>query len=128
MRRRITIFSLCLAWLCANGAVAHTAQLFAWSQLIIDFSRRLPAAQAFSEKCDDRHLCPICLAVQQAEDDARNHPLSSENINEQKLVLACQIVPEVVSPQEEKVLLSPSDLSAPLRTEPVRMQPPRNLG
>ena len=95
--------------------------------MLINFSHRLPAAQAFVKTCDDRHLCPICLAVQQARNDARNHPLPSENVNQQKLVLACQIVPAVFLSPDAKVWRPMGDLSAAPRTEPVPMQPPRGL-
>ena len=46
VRRRISIAALCLAWLCANGAIWNAVQVVAWARMFQDYSQGMPLAQA----------------------------------------------------------------------------------
>ena len=46
MRRAISILSLSLAWLCANGALWDAVQVFARGKMVHEYSRFMTVAQA----------------------------------------------------------------------------------
>jgi hypothetical protein len=52
VRRVVAIFSLVIAWLCANGAVWDAMQIAAWGRMFAGYSETMGFSQALRETLD----------------------------------------------------------------------------
>ena len=123
MRRIISILSLSLAWLCANGALWDAVQVFAWGKMVHEYSRFMTLAQAVEITFDGSAPCELCIAV----DDATQGQPPEQQVarSHERVLLACQA--------SERVVLTVPEFTWPgvfpdiglTRTEPVPVPPPR---
>ena len=122
MRRRLSLLSLCLAWLCANGALWDAVQTFTWVKMVHDYSRFMTLAQAVEITFDGSAPCELCAVVEEA---TQGQPAQQIERSHERVLLACQT--------PEKVLLTVPEFEWPgvaddiglTRTEPVPVPPPR---
>ena len=129
MRRRLSLFALCLAWLCANGALWNVVQVVGWAKMLHDYSAVMPTARAMKITFDGSAPCDLCHLSQSAEDTARQQlPRDAElGSGMEKLLL--------VTGDAVAVVVTAPDLAWPgivndaglTRTESVPVPPPRNL-
>lgn len=123
MRRHLSILSLCLGWLCANGALWDAVQVFAWGKMVHDYSRFMTVAQAVKITFDGSAPCEICVVVDEAKHS--QPPDQQVERSHERVLLACQV--------PEKILLTVPEFAWPgvvddiglTRTEPVPVPPPR---
>jgi hypothetical protein len=122
VRRIIAITTLCLAWLCANGALWDAVQVFAWGKMVHDYSQVMPLQQAIAKTFDGTASCEICVVV----DDAKaQQPAQQIERSAEKVLLVCQT--------PETFLVNVPEFSWPgavhcaglSRTEKVPVRPPR---
>ncbi len=66
MRRLTTLFVLC-AWLLASGAHWDLAQGFAWTRMVVSYSRSMPLAEALRLTFTADNLCGVCELVAEAK-------------------------------------------------------------
>lgn len=123
MRRTLSILSLSLAWLCANGALWDAVQVFAWGKMVHEYSRFMTVAQAVEITFDGSAPCEICVVV----DDARQSQPPEQQVerSHERVLLAIQASEKVVLTIPERVwpgIVPEHGLS---RTEPVPVPPPR---
>ena len=129
MRRRLSIFALCLAWLCANGALWNVVQVVGWAKMLRDYSAVMPATQAIKIIFDGSAPCDFCQLSQSAEDTARQQlPRDSElGGGMEKLLLAVgDAVAVVVTAPAQKWPGVVNDAGL-TRTESVPVPPPRSV-
>jgi hypothetical protein len=125
VRRRIAIFSLFFAWLCANGAIWDVVQLVAWTKMFSSYAESLPVGEALRETFDASKPCDLCLAIAHAkESDQKQSPQQLEP-GTQKLTLAFDspaaiflTKPSADWPAARWTMHDP-------RVEPVPLPPPR---
>ena len=127
MRRRISLFALCLAWLCANGALWNVVQVVAWAKMFHDYSQIMPAAEALQRTFDGSKPCELCHICQSAEDTTRKQLPRDDALGSgtEKLLLASECVPAVVVPASNSIWPGVADDAGLLRTETVPVPPPR---
>ena len=123
VRRTISILSLSLAWLCANGALWDAVQVFAWGKMVHEYSRFMTLTQAVEITFDGSAPCEICVAV----DDATQGQPPDQQVerSHERVLLACQAPERVVLtiPERDWPGLVPDH--GLTRTEPVPVPPPR---
>lgn len=122
MRRAFSITSLCLAWLCANGALWDAVQVFAWGKMVHDYSQVMPLAKAIQKTFDGTASCEICAVVDDAK--AQKPAQQIERAND-KVLLVCETPAPIIVAAPDFAWPGLMDHSAPLRTEPVALRPPR---
>lgn len=122
MRRTFQVLTLAFAWLCANGALWDSVQVFAWAKMTSDNARIMPLSQAIAKALNGSAPCEICSVVEEAQ---QSQPTQQVERSAEKILLACQA--------PEKFLLTipsvdwPGVVSdaGPARTDPVPVPPPR---
>ena len=117
------------AWLCANGALWNTVQVFGWVKMIHDYSATMPAAKALEITFNGSAPCNLCHLSEKGENTARQQ-LPADAVlggGMKKLLMATEELAPLV-------LVTP-DFSWPglvndagnVRTETVPVPPPRSL-
>lgn len=91
MPRRASIVFLCLAWLCANGALWNVVQVVAWGKMFRDYSTYLSWDEAVVRTFDGSAPCAICRVAQQGEDARRDGRGAAVAHGPEQLVLACTV-------------------------------------
>ncbi len=125
VRKQIAIFSLLLAWLCANGALLDTAQVFALARMFAGYSGSMDATAALRETFNPAKPCKLCHGIAKAKQTAREQLPSSVERSGEKILLALH------SPTPIVFVAAPADWPttlasvAPSRTEAVPVPPPR---
>ena len=122
MRRTVSIFSLCLAWLCANGALWDAVQVFAWGKMVHDYAQVMPLEKAIAKTFDGSAGCEICVVVDDAKAQQPAHQVERAN---DKVLLLCEIPAPIVVPVPEFEWPGAIDRAGLTRTEPVALRPPR---
>jgi len=112
---------LCLAWLCANGALWDCVQVFAWGKMIHDYSQIMPLTKAVERTFDGSAPCEICLVV--VEGKAPQTPPQVERSHE-KVVLAYHATEEIFLQAPESCWPAPKIGTGPMRTDEVPVRPP----
>jgi hypothetical protein len=127
VRRRISIVALCLAWLCANGAVWNVVQVVGWAKMIRDYSRVMPVARAVEITFNGSAPCQFCHISQAAEDAARDQLPRDAALGGglEKLLLVADSVPVVVLTAPAATWPGVVDDSGRTRTDEVPVTPPR---
>jgi hypothetical protein len=108
VRRRISIAALCLAWLCANGAIWNAVQVVAWAKMFHGYSQVMPVAKALKLTFNGEAPCDLCHL---AESD--------------KFVLSFQTAAPLVLTAPDSVWPGLVHEAGLLRTESVPVPPPR---
>jgi hypothetical protein len=125
VRKKLTITSLLLAWLCANGAVLDLAQVVAWGKMFAGYATTMSVGTALRETFDAAKPCPLCASISAAKRvEQKQAPIPSERATV-KLDLVCEAPPQLVfaSPSEKWRAALPA--TAPMRFELVPVPPPR---
>ena len=71
MRARLPHLTLLIAWLLATGVQWDALQAFAWSRMFSENWRMMPLREAVEFTFSERGMCPMCHAVQDAKQAAR---------------------------------------------------------
>lgn len=127
VRRRISIFALCVAWLFANGAVWNAVQVVGWAKMFHDYSAIMPAAKALEVTFNGTAPCNLCTISQAAEDTARQQmPRDAElGASTGKLLLIADAVPVYAVAVPEVSWPGTGHNAGLIRTESVPVRPPR---
>lgn len=125
MRRHFSIFCLCAAWLCANGALLDVAQVFAWARMFAGYAQTESVGAALRNTFDPAKRCPICLAVEKARDASREQQPPAATVALEKIVLICQHTEIFLTPAAPREWPESAPAFAPARHEPVPLPPPR---
>jgi hypothetical protein len=127
VRRRVSILALCLAWLCANGALWNVVQVVAWAKMFHDYAQIMPAAQALRLTFDGSAPCDLCHISQKAQDAAREQLPRDADVGGgmEKLLLLAESAPAVVLAAPDFPWPGVVNDAGPTRTEAVPVPPPR---
>lgn len=126
MRRRLAFVALCLAWLCANGAIWNVVQVVAWTKMINDYSRVMPMTRAIRITFDGSAPCKLCLMAESGRDAARDQlPQEASLGAPEKLLLAFQPAAAFVLTAPTAAWPAIGESTGSLRTDPVPLPPPR---
>ena len=122
VRRTLQVLTLCLAWLCANGALWDVVQVFAWGKMVHDYSQVMPLAQAITKTFDGSAPCEICTVV---DDAKQSQPAQQVERSQEKILLACQVPEEFFVIAPDFAWPGGVDAAGLIRTERVPVPPPR---
>ena len=122
MRRTVSILSLCLAWLCANGALWDAVQVFAWGKMVHDYSRFMTVGQAIEITFDGSAPCELCAAVDEAKQGQTDQQVERSH---ERVLLACQAPEKILLTVPPTAWPGVADATGLTRTEPVPVPPPR---
>lgn|GEM_PF-464234 len=122
VRRTLSITTLCLAWLCANGALWDAVQVFAWGKMMHDYSQVMPFKQAIAKTFDASASCEICVVVDDVK--SQQSPQQVERSAE-KVLLVCQTPETFLVSVPEFSWPGVIDCTGLSRTEEVPVRPPR---
>ncbi len=125
MRRTLSILSLSIAWLCANGSLWNVMQLVAWAKMFHDYSQIMPAVPALSLTFDLSKPCEICTMIQHGRDATRDTQSPVLLSTGDKLVLACETAAPVVMTAPDFYWPDVVNDVGPARSETVPLPPPR---
>jgi hypothetical protein len=125
VRRRCSILCLGLAWICANGAMLDTVQVFAWARMFAGYACALPIGAALRATFDPSKPCELCVAVAKAQASERREAPAAPVRAGEKLVLVCAGLATVVFPADQEVWPRAEPEFAPARVEAVPVRPPR---
>ncbi|HEY0862527.1 MAG TPA: hypothetical protein VGD97_00345 [Lacunisphaera sp.] len=126
MRRRISIVALCLAWLCANGAIWNAVQVVAWAKMFHGYSRVMPVAQALKLTFNGEAPCDLCHIAETGKEAAREQLPREEALGAtDKFVLSFQATAPVVLNAPDFAWPGLVHEAGRLRTESVPVPPPR---
>ena len=127
LRRRVSIIALCIAWLCANGAVWNVVQVVAWAKMFRDFSQVMPAAQALRVTFSGEAPCDLCKLSQGAQDNERKQlpPEAALGAATEKILFFAETAPAPVVLPPEISWPGVVDAAGLTRTESVPVRPPR---
>lgn len=126
VRRRISIAALCLAWLCANGAIWNAVQVVAWARMFQDYSQVMPLAQALQLTFSGEAPCDLCTLAETGKDAAREQLPRDEALGAtDKFVLSFQAATPVVLTAPDITWPGLAHEAGRLRTELVPVPPPR---
>jgi hypothetical protein len=126
VRRRLSFAALCLAWLCANGAIWNAVQVVAWAKMIKDYSRVMPIERAIRVTFDGTAPCNLCLMTEHARDASREQlPKEAALGAADKLLLAFQPAAIFVLTPPAPAWPGLGDLTGLYRADPVPVPPPR---
>ncbi|MBI5689116.1 MAG: hypothetical protein HZC55_03385 [Verrucomicrobia bacterium] len=125
MRRPVASFALCLAWLCANGALLEVAQALVWAKMFSGYAGSMSVAAALERTFDPGKRCHLCLKVAAARKSAQEQLPQAVERSAEKLLLAVHRTAPVILNQP--VADWPVDVMpfAPSRRESVPVPPPR---
>ena len=125
MRRTLAIACLFVAWICANGAVWDTAQVFAWARMFTGYTQTQTVTAALDETFDASKPCPICRAVAKAKEAAQKQAPQTVERSSEKLLLACEVPAKILIPPAKHEWTDVPPRLALTRTERVPVPPPR---
>ena len=127
MRRRCSLFLLCVAWICANGTALDLVQVFAWTRMFAGYACVLPVGAALRTTFDPSKPCELCRAVAKAQDSAQRQAPVVPVRSGAKQVLACTRPTPFIFPSQRETWAGPRPERASSRVEPVPVRPPRRL-
>jgi hypothetical protein len=122
MRRHLQVLTLCLAWLCANGAMWDAVQVFAWGKMIRDYAQIMSFTQAVKKTFDGSGTCEICAVV---DDVKANTPAQQVERSHERVLLALQTSEEFLMNAPAFAWPGVAHDSGLTRTDPVPVPPPR---
>jgi len=124
VRRILALFSLTLAWLCANGAVWDVAQVFAWSRMFTGYAEALPVGTALRETFDPAKPCHLCEAIARAKQTSTKQPAAAPAATV-KLILALELPADPVVERSVSAWPRSAPSSSVSWTAAVPVPPPR---
>ena len=119
-RRFVTILALC----CAIGLHWIALQSFAWTTMVIEYSKHAPLCAAITQTFDGAHPCLLCHAVNTGKTSEKKSDVQSPS---PKLDLIC--APRTISliPAFTLFAYAPIAFSSPERAHSPPVPPPRSL-
>lgn len=126
MHRKLSIFCLFLAWLCAHGAIWNVVQVVGWAKMFHGYAQIMPATQALRLTFDGSAPCDFCEIAQTGQDAARDSKAPATlagGVDKVLLIADCLPSPVLVAPKFSwsEVALNPGLT----RIESVPVPPPR---
>ena len=127
VRRRVSILCLCLAWLCANGALWNVVQVVAWAKMFHAYSQMMPAGKALAHTFDGTAPCDLCVISQKAQDATREQLPRDAALGggAEKLLLVSEAVAPFVATPPDFAWPGVADTAGLTRPEAVPVPPPR---
>lgn len=127
MRRRCSLFALCLAWLFANGAIWNVVQVVAWGKMFSDNLTYLSVGRALEKTFDGSRPCELCAIAEAGQDTAKKQLPAEAALggSAEKLLLISEIAPAFVLAAPDRAWPGVAFDSGPSRTDPVPVTPPR---
>ena len=127
MRRRLSILSLCFAWLCANGALWNAVQVVGWAKMFHDYSQVMPVAHALEITFSGDAACALCHISRTAQDAAREQLPRDTALGGglEKPLLVSEDAPPVVVTAPDFAWPGVANDAGLTRTEAVPVTPPR---
>jgi hypothetical protein len=125
VRKNLSLACVLVAWLCANGAVWHVAQAFAWGHMFAGYARTMSVTDALRETFDPAQPCDLCVSVQKARSAGESSPLERIAPATARLDLVCDTPSRFVFTPPRIDWPSAAVIAGPSRTEPVPVPPPR---
>jgi hypothetical protein len=122
VRRHFQILTLCLAWLCANGAMWDAVQVFAWGKMIRDYAQIMSFTQAVQKTFDGSGSCYFCAVV---DDVKAGTPAQQVERSQERVLLALQTPEKFMMNAPAFTWPDVADDTGLTRTEPVPVPPPR---
>jgi hypothetical protein len=96
MRHRLQIVTVLFAWLVATGSQWDLVQAFAWSRMIIGYSRTMPLVEAVRLTFQPDNLCSLCEMVKTAKQQQSREPGAPASSAVSKARVIFQAPPAVV--------------------------------
>ncbi len=123
--RKLSIISLLVAWLCANGLMLDVMQCVAWAKMFAGYAPHMSVTAALSETFDPAKPCQLCTRVAEARSQ-QTLPTSQTVHAIDKIVLIAQSAPARVTPAPAREAWPrPWAENAERRIEAVPQPPPR---
>lgn len=122
VRRRISLLSLCLAWLCANGAIWDVVQAVAWAKMVRDYSRVMPVARAVEITFNGTAPCTLCVLVEEGRAGESTQQVERSH---ERVLLALHLPDRIVLGAPDQKWSVATDAIGLIRTDPVPVPPPR---
>lgn len=128
MPRRLSLFCLFAAWLCASGAVLDGVQVYAWGRMFMAYSHQMPVEQAAAETMDGTKPCPLCLALRHAREQSQHQqPVANVATDVARLILIAEEPAQLVFTREREPWPALAASLPTSRVDPVPLPPPRVL-
>jgi hypothetical protein len=118
--RIATIVALC----CAIGLHWIALQSFAWTTMIIDYSKRAPLCQAITQTFDGAHPCSLCHAVNTGKNSEKKSDLQSST---PKIDMICAARALRLPPPFRPFEFAAANFSLTERRQSPPVPPPRSL-
>ncbi len=127
VRRHVSVFALCLAWLCANGALWNVVQVVAWARMFHDYSQIMPATKALQITFDGSKPCELCHVCEAATEATHKQLPRNDALGGgmEKLLLVSEGAPAIVVAAPDFVWPGVANDDGQLRSESVPVPPPR---
>lgn len=126
MPRRLSLFCLFAAWLCASGAALEGVQVYAWGRMFCAYVHEMPVQEAAAETMDGNKPCPLCRALREARAQSqRDQPAASVGGDGAKLVLIADEPASLVFAREREAWPIVGAAPSASRVDPVPLPPPR---
>jgi hypothetical protein len=100
MRRGVSVAGLLFAWLCAQGALTETMQVFAWGRMFAGYRQTMTWSAAADETFDPNKPCEICRMVCETRESGQRSPAAPLVRDTTKFILILSAVddePELAS-------------------------------
>ena len=125
VRRRIAIFPLVLAWVCANGAIWDVVQVFAWGKMFAGYTQTMSLGAALRETFEPSKACEMCSGIATAREAAKEQaPVVADRAAE-KIILALDAPAPLLFDQDHADWPMIPAGDARVRAERVPVPPPR---
>ena len=118
--RIATILALC----CAIGLHWIALQSFAWTTMIIDYSKCVPVRQAITRTFDGAHPCSLCHAVNTGKNSEKKSDLQSSTA---KIDMICAARALRLLPPFRPFEFAVANFSLTERRHSLPVPPPRSL-
>ena len=118
--RITTIVALC----CAIGLHWIALQSFAWTTMVIDYSKRAPLCQAITQTFDGAHPCSLCHAVNTGKNSEKKPDLQSST---PKIDMICAARAPRLLPPFRPFEFAAANFSLTERRHSPPVPPPRSL-
>lgn len=127
MRRKLTISSLMLAWLCANGLLCNVVQIVGWARMYHHFLQTMPAEQALRVTFDGSVPCNLCLFSQAVQEATRElmPPASATSDERENVLLLSELVPAYFVATPDYAWADLLNETGQIRARTVLLLPPR---
>ncbi len=99
-------------------------QTVAWSQMLVEYSRKAPIGQAIKETFDGEHPCDLCKGIEKARQSEKKQDAQQVVLKRDFLFAPCEFV--LSAPSHFCPMIFLKQTPSPRDDRPV-LQPPRSL-